>query len=458
MRIPIALLIAASLQAVAQGPPESTLPNNAEIRKILADRIDIERQSIGIVVGVIEPRGRRIVAYGRLANADKRPLDGDTVFEIGTVTKVFTSLLLADMVERKQLALVDPVAKYLPRGLKVPERGGPITLESLSLQTSGLPCLPSNLTAADDPSDPYAEYSVERLYQFLWNYTLTRDVGAGYEYSNLGVGLLGHVLARSTGMDYSTLLESRITAPLGMTNTRIELSPEIKAILSSTYDAALAPVPGWDIGVLAGAGALRTTANDLLRFLAANLGYTRTPLAPAMAAMLKVRCPTGTPGLEAALGWLVSNSGIVWHDGSTGGYRSFVGFNPSTRTGVVVLSNAETDPGVDDIGRHLLDPGFPLLKTKLYTELEVVEPKLLDLCVGRYQFGSGALLSITRAGNRLWSQRTGQEKIQLYAESDRDYFYKVVDAQITFETTGQQPAAALVLHQNGQDLRAPRVE
>ena len=458
MRIPIALLVAAALRVVAQGPPQSTLAPDAEIRKILAERIDIQRQRIGFVVGVIEPRGRRIVTYGTLAKGDKRPLDGDTVFEIDSVTKVFTSLLLADMVERKQVALDDPVAKYLPQGVKVPQRGGrQITLESLSLQTSGLPSMPSNLTGAD-PANPYADYSVERLYQFLSGYTLTRDVGAEYEYSNLGVGLLGHVLARSTGMGYSTLVESRITAPLGMTNTRIEFSPEMRARLASRYDAALAPDPGWDIMVLSGAGGLRTTANDLLTFLAANLGYTKTPLAPAMAAMLKVRRPTGTPGQDAALGWLVSDPGIIWHNGGTGGYRSFVGFNPSTRAGVVVLSNAETDPGVDDIGRHLLDPGFPLLKTKLHTELEVIEPTLLDRCVGRYQFGPGSILSVAREGNRLWAQRTGQEKLQIYAESDRDYFYRVVDAQITFEDPGQGPTTALVLHQNGQDLRAKRVE
>ncbi len=201
-----------------------TVLSNDEIREILVKRVDQQKQAAGIVVGVIEPNGRRVVPYGKLANADAGPLDGDTIFEIGSVTKVFTSLLLADMVNRKEVTLDDPAAKYLPENVKMPERGGKsITLLDLSTHTSGLPRLPSNMKFKD-PRNPYADYSVDDLYQFLSSYTLRHDPGSDqkgseFEYSNLGGGLLGHLLANRAGTDYESLIGSRITGPLSMPDT-----------------------------------------------------------------------------------------------------------------------------------------------------------------------------------------------------------------------------------------------
>jgi D-alanyl-D-alanine-carboxypeptidase/D-alanyl-D-alanine-endopeptidase len=456
----ITLLIA---NAVAQSVPDSHVPPDAEIRKILAERIDTSRQSVGIVVGVIEPKGRRIVAYGNLDKNDKRPLNGDTIFEIGSVTKVFTSLLLADMVERGEVALTDPIAKYLPKEIKVPERGGrSITLQDLSTHTSGLPRIPANM-APKDSANPYADYSAEQLYPFLATYTLTRDIGSQYEYSNLGGGLLGHVLSRRAGMDYETLVRSRICDPAGMSSTRITLTSEMKARLAVGHNDKLAPVPNWDFQVLAGAGALRSDANDLLAFLAANLGYSKTRLAPAMAAMLKVRRPTGAPGLEIALGWHIfthEGDDDIWHNGGTFGYRSFIGYRPQTRAGVVVLSNAFTMAGVDDIGLHLLDAQYPLLKPqppKEHKEI-TVDPKIFDGYAGRYQLAPSFVVTVTREGSGLFAQATGQPKFEIFPESDRDYFYKVVDAQITFETDSHGRASGLILHQNGLDQPAKRIE
>jgi len=201
---------------------------DAEIKRILTDRIDQQHQSVGIVVGVIEAGGRRIVAHGSLAKDDRRPLDGGTVFEIGSMTKVFTSLLLADMVSRGEVALTDPVAKYLPAEVKVPERGGvKITLQHLAMHTSALSRLPSNLNPKD-ANNPYADYTVQQLYEFLSSAELARDIGSRYEYSNLGAGLLGHVLARRAGMDYETLVRKRILDPLGMKNTSIAKSRSIR--------------------------------------------------------------------------------------------------------------------------------------------------------------------------------------------------------------------------------------
>ena len=358
------LLLALAMTSFAQSKPSPAVLSDEEIRKILVERIDAQHQSVGIVVGVITPEGRHTVAYGRLAQGDPRTLNGDTIFEIGSATKVFTSLLLADMVQHSQAALDDPVAKYLPKTAKVPERNGrSITLVDLATHTSGLPRLPGNMTPKD-PGNPYADYTVDQLYQFLSSYQLNRDIGSQYEYSNLGGGLLGHVLALRAGTDYESLVTARICAPLEMKSTRITLKPEMKARLAVGHNAAMEPVENWDIPTLAGAGALRSTANDLLNFLAANLGYSKSPLAPAMAAMLKTRRPTGRPDLEIALGWhILTGNGkeIVWHNGGTAGYRTFIGYDAKARIGVAVLSNAGTAAGPDDIGRHLLDPARPLL-------------------------------------------------------------------------------------------------
>ena len=209
--------------AFAQAPVDSPLPADAEIHQILADRIGSQDTGIGIVVGVIDAKGRRVVAYGSLAKDDKRTLNGDTVFEIGSMTKVFTSLVLMDMVQKGEVAVTDPVSKYLPASVKVPERNGKkITLQDLSTQSSGLPRMPSNFHPKD-ASNPYVDYSAEQLYEFLSGYQLTRDIGSQYEYSNLGVGLLGHALTLRAGMDYEAMVRSRICEPLGMNSTRVTL-------------------------------------------------------------------------------------------------------------------------------------------------------------------------------------------------------------------------------------------
>jgi D-alanyl-D-alanine-carboxypeptidase/D-alanyl-D-alanine-endopeptidase len=235
----------------------------------------------------------------------------------------------------------------------------------------------------------------------------------------------------------------------------------MKTRLAAGHDAAMETVANWDLPTLAGAGALRSTANDLLTFLAANLGDKTSRLAPAMAAMLTVRRPTGQPGLEVALGWHIFTTNgreIVWHNGGTGGYRSFMGFDPKTRTGVVVLSNASTTAGVDDIGRHLLDPSVPLLTLPAPRQEVPVDPKVFDGLAGRYQFAPNVVMTITRSGDHHYAQLTGQAAVEIFSASDRDYFLKVVDAQITFITDGAGRGTELVLHQNGLDQRATRIE
>jgi serine-type D-Ala-D-Ala carboxypeptidase/endopeptidase len=234
--------------ATARPVPQPGVPSDAEIRQILVNRIDVQHRSVGIVVGMIDAQGRRMVAYGHLNQNDARPLNGGTVFEIGSVTKVFTSLLLSEMVQRGAVALNDPVAKFLPATVKVPARDGKqITLVDVATHTSGLPRMPANF-APKNPGNPYVDYSVDQLYQFPSSYKLTRDPGSHYEYSNLGGGLLGLALARRARMAYGELVRERICDPLEMNNTRIRLTPEMQSRLAVGHDAALKGVENWDLG------------------------------------------------------------------------------------------------------------------------------------------------------------------------------------------------------------------
>ena len=350
------------------------VPPDEEIRRILVERIDVAHQGVGIVVGVIEPSGSRVVGYGTFTKDDKRAVKGDTVFEIGSITKVFTSLLLADMVRRREVELTDRVARYIPYQMNVPERNGrAITLLDLATHTSGLPRMPSNFVPKN-PANPYADYDSELLRQFLSGYGLSRDIGSQYEYSNIGAGILGYALSRRAGMDYDTFLRDRITGPrlLDMPDTRVVPTDSMTARLATGHNALRTPVASWEFppttSIFVGAGGLRSTVNDLLKFLAAMIGLTKTPLSPAMAAMLANPRPTGRPNQTIGLAWHIDARGdrqIVQHNGGTGGYRSFIGFDPKSQIGVVVLSNTNTQTGVDDIGMHLLDTSFPLAVTRV---------------------------------------------------------------------------------------------
>jgi hypothetical protein len=246
-----------------------------------------------------------------------------------------------------------------------------------------------------------------------------------------------------------------------MKSTAITLSDGQKKRLAAGHDAQRERVPNWDLPTLAGAGALRSTANDLLNFIAANLRTTSSPLAPAISSMLTVRRPLPAPGQQIALGWHIATGDggreIVWHNGGTGGYRSYIGFDPKNRTGVVVLSNTFTNEGIDDIGRHLLDPTAPLLPAPKTRQEIAVDAKVLDGYVGIYELAPKFVLTVTREGNQLFAQATGQPKAELFVESNKEFFYKVVDAQITFQTDDQGRATGLILHQNG-DHPAKRVE
>ena len=455
----VAAALAVLATAIAFSAAEGTWDTEG-IRSLLVNRVSEGRKAVGIVVGLVDPSGRQVLAEGATTPGGTVTPTADTVFEIGSITKVFTSLVLADMVEKGEIEAETPVANYLPAGIKVPSRNGrEINLLDLSTQDSGLPRLPGNLKPAD-PDNPYIDYGPDRLYAFLSGYTLQRDPGEKYEYSNLGAGLLGHALSLRAGMSYEELVRKRILVPLEMNDTEITLSDSQRARLAVGSAPDLKPVKNWDFDALAGAGALKSTANDMMKFLAAAMEIKDTSLRPAFRRLLHTRRPTGVPDLDIAMGWHIwkkFGSEIVWHNGGTGGYRSFVGFDPDRKAGVVVLCN--TAFGVDDIGLHALDTRYEAGRFSAPREHKAVEvdPALLEACVGEYELAPGFVITVTRSGGRLFERATGQAQFEMFAESQTEFFLKVGDLALTFVKDASGAVTALVVHQNGLDRTAPKI-
>jgi D-alanyl-D-alanine-carboxypeptidase/D-alanyl-D-alanine-endopeptidase len=299
-------------------------------------------------------------------------MDGDTVFEIMSVTKVLTSLLLADMAVRGEVAFDDPVAKHLP--LTLHQRGQPIRLLDLATYTSGLPNMPGNV-----PPDWYAhpnpmgEYTQARLFEFLASHVPKYEPGTHYEYANLGFGLLGIALAHRAGKGYEELLVERVCEPLGLADTRITLTRKMRRHLAQGHDLNLRPTPLWDVPAMPGMGCVRSTAKDLTVFLKASMGLVHSPLREPLARLVETRKTTSLAGTNAGLGWFItSDKGeqVVWKSGLSGGCNTFIGFSPQAHRGALVLSNflwQPIDAGTISMGIKMIKPDFhPLDFNALY--------------------------------------------------------------------------------------------
>ena len=454
-QIPILLIL--SLVSPLSRLSGQSWPNADSVTAAIKDRVATKR-TVGIVVATLE-KGKPARYYVAGKSGSGVPLDSNTVFEIGSVTKVFTTALLSEMVQRGDVRLDDPIAKYLPPTVRVPSRNGrQITLLELATQTSGLPRLPSNLDLRN-MANPYADYTVQQMYAFMSGYQLPRNVGEKFEYSNLGMGLLGHVLGLRAGKSYEELLIERILIPLGMRDTRITLTPTMRSRLAPGHDETDTAVVNWDLPTLPGAGALRSTPRDMVKFLAANLDSSLGPPARALAAGHAPLRETESPQMRIGLGWVISSEfgkRLVWHNGQTGGYHSFIGFDPALGRGVVILSNSSKN--IDDIGLHLLDARIPLTAPPKARKEIQINPAVLDAYVGVYELAPAFRLAITREGNALFGQATGQAKHQLFPEAETEFFLKVVDAQITFVKDASGKVNSIVLHQGGAHIPGKRVQ
>lgn len=400
-----------------------------------------------LVFGIINGDQSSVVVFGTL-DSGKAP-DGQTVYEIGSITKTFTATLLAQEVLSKRVTLDTPVSRLLPT-FSIPSRDGKqITLGEIGTQHSGLPRMPWNLRPRDS-ANPYADYDAAKLKAFLADYQLPRDPGASYEYSNLAFGLLGYALAQSNHMTYGKLVAHRIFDPLGMSMSSTSFTDAMRAHLALGHDENGKPTSNWDLDALAGAGAIRSTANDMLRYLKANVGRKHTPLEAAMKFAQQPRADM-SPTTRIGLAWMTTDKGIVWHNGGTGGYRSFIGFTADGRRGVVILTN--TFASVDELGFAVLDPSAPLSPPHKAIPLPAAA---LDAYVGTYKLADNFLLRVFRDGDRLYAQATGQSAFQIYPTAPNEFFAKIAAIGITFERDAKGEVSGIVLHQNG-DRAAPKV-
>ena len=447
-------LMAATLMLAAP-----VMAQEVDVDQILEDRVTRDQASIGIAVAVVEEGETRFHSAGTLAADSDRPVDEHTVFEAGSIGKLFTNLLLAQEVQAGTIDLETPVVKYLPEGTTIAGgEGDGITILDLATHHSGLTGLPPEI-AERGLENPYAGSTAEDLLAWLAETELNRPVGDSFEYSNAGLALLGHVLERVTGTPYAELVETRIFTPLGMADSSIGADPAQAERLATGHDAARQPVGNWDMDAFNPAGGLRSTAADLAKFAAAASGVTETPLAEAFALMFGTTRSTGESGETIGLGWFITpDETIAWHNGITAGYRSFLGFRRDTGKAVVVLSNMVTEAGIEDIGLNILDPEIPLREQPKPREAIEIDPAVLEPYVGDYVLGPGAVITITAEDGHLFAQLTGQQRFEIFPESERRFFFKIVDAQITFGEPEDGQSPALVLHQNGMNQTAVRAE
>ncbi len=304
---------------------------------------------VGIAIGIVEHGRREIYTYGTAKS--------DSIFEIGSVTKTFTGLALAQMVQQKKVRFDEPVRHLLPPGTVTKPASSEITLLDLAIHRSGLPSLPDNFKPSDI-TNLFADYHDRDLYAYMNKHGVAKPAAPAMTYSNLGFGLLGQALSNRAGTGYAQLIQAEVTGPLGLSDTVITLSPEQQQRFIVGYESPSHPTHHWDLEALAGAGALRSTVADLLTYVEAYLHPDKlsavarsTPdgrtLPTALRSSLQLRDEEVKPGMSQALAWGYKRDGAnYFHDGGTGGFTSCVIFSPKRDDGVVVLMNVEADYGM----------------------------------------------------------------------------------------------------------------
>jgi CubicO group peptidase (beta-lactamase class C family) len=386
----VLLLIIAGITSHAYGQ---------SIDDLVRERVEAG-ETPAMVVAVYQDGKTKYYIHGFADVASKRPVDSKTLFEIGSITKTFTTTAIAQQAQEGNIKLTDPIQGSLPAEVKVPVRGErSITFEDLASARSGLPRLPSNLAPADE-TNPYLSYTEDKLYAFLNGYTLTRDIGSQYEYSNLGMGLLGVLVGRLDKRTYRESIEQRILRPLGMKSTFLNTPGRTDKNSAVGYSNDKA-VPAWtwsDASCMQGAGGLLSNAEDMITYLLANKNPPDNTLGSAMTDTHQPRLDIGRNNMKIGLGWHIRNK-IIWHNGGTGGFRTFAGFEPEKKMAVVVLTNSET--GADDLGFHLMDESIPL---KVIPKSIPLTPDQLAAFTGDYEISPTMKVKIIQENDRLWYQ------------------------------------------------------
>jgi CubicO group peptidase (beta-lactamase class C family) len=410
-----------------------------------------------LVIAVIDGKDSAVYGFGRARPGDQGVPDADTVYEIGSVTKTMTGLLLADAIVAGKAQLDQPVAELLPAYAIPALAGQKITVGQLATHFSGLPRLPANLAPAN-MANPYAGYGEAQLRTFLAGHALARAPGAAYEYSNLAYGLLGTALATQANMSYEELLQARIFRPLGMTSSSSVTTPALRARLAPGHLADGKPAANWDFQAIAGAGAVRSSARDMIAYMQS---YMRAS-SPAQQLAVQPRRVLAGEGdgdgvKKIGLAWMldqVKGQPFAWHNGQTGGYASFAGYTLDGKRGVVVLSSTARD--VDALGVGVLLPGsLPAPNAPAPKEIAIAPAELAQYA-GQYALAPTFVLSVRQGPDGLLVGAPGQPEAPVYASAKDTFFYKVVEAQLVFQRDAQGAITGVVLHQNGQAMPGKR--
>ena len=424
-----------------------------------AETLVRDGKHVSLVIAVIEGKDSAVYGFGRARPGDKGVPDADTVYEIGSVTKTMTGLLLADAVVAGKARLEQPVAELLP-AYAIPSFGGQnITLSQLATHFSGLPRLPANLAPAQ-PNNPYADYSTALLRAFLAGHALARAPGASYEYSNLGYGLLGTSLAEQSQLSYEELLQARIFRPLGMASSSALTTPALRARLAPGHLADGKPASNWDFQAIAGAGAVRSSARDMVAYMQSYMrGTGQAQQLAVQPRKLLAGEGDGDGVRKAGLAWIldqVKGQPFAWHNGQTGGYASFAGYTLDGKRGVVILSSTARE--VDGLGVGVLVPGSlpPLAKAGAAPKEIAIAPSELAQYAGQYALAPTFILSVRQGPQGLLVGATGQGEAPVYASAKDTFFYKVVEAQLVFQRDAEGAISGVVLHQNGQAVPGKR--
>ena len=412
-------------------PPANPTPHKAEVTAVVQPMIDGEIAS-AMVVGLYD-RGKTEV-YGFGKGPGGTPPTATTLFEIGSVTKVYTSLLFADAIQRREVGLDQPVSELLPTGVSVPTRDGAvITLKHLALHSSGLPRIPASL--APNAPDPYAKFDEAALYNDLAHTHLDFAPGQEIVYSNYGAGLLGFALGKKLGVGYPRALADRVLAPLGLEDTFLTVPAADAARRATGTNTDLKPVPPWTFDALAPAGALISDAHDQLALIGAELDAAAGGKQPLRAAMRLTQEPQlDNQGPNEGLGWQIDAKGRYWHNGETGGFHSYIGFDPKTKHGIVLLSATALMPidNLSDVLYEVLDGKSP--PTAAYPTAEQLAP-----LAGHYDF-QGMKIEVKLAGKRVYVVGPGEGPIRMVPLSDKAFWIQQLQSIAVFEKKGDKVA------------------
>ena len=434
----------------------AALPTNAEVEAILNKNLIANNKAKGVAVALVDANGLRVVTAGLArGNEAVKPQD---LFEIGSVTKTFTGLLLAIADEKNEAKLDDPVEKFLPDGIKLRDSAGtPIRMVDLATQRSGLPRLATNMQPKD-PKNPYADYTERDLLDFLKNFTPTRVRNAQYEYSNIGFGLLGYALTRAAkAASFEALLNARVLQPLNMSSTSSDPKRFVDQ-LAQPHDSSGRPTPAWDLpSAHAAAGAIRSTAGDMGRYMEAIAGLKHSPLTDAI--NLATTAREQGPGRINPIGlaWMrlpFDKREILNHDGGTFGSSSSLMVDRAAKEGVFIVANSSTR--LTDIALHLMDTRHSLAERE-FPKVVAVSADVLAQYAGVYKLNDQMNVTVRVSGDKITAQATGQGEFEIFAESEIRYFAKVAPIVVTFGEMADGEARSFVLEQGGSKLTARRV-